>query len=222
MMDPTTSSVDHHHRGSDVATSASAADPRAVERDALLHRLLDSVKQCQIRFGKKSVHPATTTTATTTATTTLATEAEAQVICLLTNLEATLSHGLKPPPSLSSSLGGIFSSATSSSSTDNSLGGGAGGRLSFWPFLKTFLGSDELARFDNGGVVTDLGKGRAWLRTALNENSLERYFYSLVNDSEKIKVRAGELRGRICRLGFIQVSLTPFFFPPINISLYLH
>ena len=46
-----------------------------------------------------------------------------------------------------------------------------------------------MIRFDgSGGVSTDVGRGRAWLRTAINENTLERYFYSLVNEGERIKV----------------------------------
>lgn len=176
------------------------ADPRGSERDSLLLRLLDSVKQCQIRFGKKQT---VTTSSTPTpeaaapassTTTTLATEAEAQVICLLTNLEAALCHGLKQTSSSSAlSLGGIFSTSSTSEQSRNTNGGGGGGggnRPTFWPFIRTFLGADDLARFDGGGgtATTDFGRGRAWIRTALNENTLERYFYSLVNDAERIKV----------------------------------
>ena len=167
------------------AKSSSAADHRAAERESLLVRLLDSVKQCQIRFGKK-----TTTTINSTATTALATEAEAQVICLLTNLEAALSHGLKLYPSSGGAssgrpLGGLFSSSSSEFGASSS-----GGRPTFWAFVRTFLGPDELIRFDTSGcgVSTDVGRSRAWLRTAINENTLERYFYSLVNEGERIKV----------------------------------
>ena len=181
------------------ATAAPASDPRASERDSLLLRLLDSVKQCQIRFGKKQTVTSSSTPTSeagapvASTTTTLATEAEAQVICLLTNLEAALSHGLKQTSSSSAlSLGGIFSSSSASEQSRNPNGGGGGGanRPTFWPFVRTFLGADDLARFDGGGgtVTTDLGRGRAWIRTALNENTLERYFYSLVNDVERIKV----------------------------------
>ena len=160
---------------------STSVDPRATERHSLLLRLLDSVKQCQIRFGKK---PTIVLNTTTTTTTTLATEAEAQVICLLTNLEAALSHGLKPIPTGNTRpLGGLFSSSSESG------GASSGGRPTFWAFVRTFLGSDELIRFDgSGGVSTDVGRGRAWLRTAINENTLERYFYSLVNEGERIKV----------------------------------
>lgn len=161
----------------------STVDPHAAERDSLLVRLLDSVKQCQIRFGKKSAL-SPTSTATAASSTALATEAEAQVICLLTNLEAALSHGLRQNLSGSSRpLGGLFSSSDSAASSSS------GARPTFWHFIRAFLGPDELVRFDgnNSGVSTDLGRGRAWLRTTINENTLERYFYSLVNDREKIK-----------------------------------
>ena len=167
-----------------------AVDPRAAERESLLHRLLDSVKQCQVRFGKKT----TTTTNLSEVgppTAKLATEAEAQVICLLTNLEAALCHGLKQSGSTSLSLGGLFSSS-SNDHPHNSSSSASSSRLpssTFWPFVRTFLGADESARFDvSAGVTTDYGRGRVWLRTALNENSLERYFYSLVNDVERQKV----------------------------------
>ena len=167
--------------------TGSAPDPRSVERDSLLHRLLDSVKQCQIRFGKKTQGSSALSTMATTAT--LATENEAQVMCLLTYLETALGHGLKQPTGAASlSLGGLFSAAASGAEATRQAM--TVSRPSFWPFVKAFLGPDELARFDGGGgVTTDWGRSRSWLRTALNENLLERYFYTLVNDEEKLRVR---------------------------------
>ena len=52
----------------------------AQERQHLLDRLLDAVKQCQVRFGGR---------------TELATDSDSRVSCLCAQLEAVLVHGLK-------------------------------------------------------------------------------------------------------------------------------
>lgn len=51
-----------------------------IDRQNLLDRLLDAVKQCQVRFGGKSE---------------LATDQDSRVSCLCAQFEIILSHGLK-------------------------------------------------------------------------------------------------------------------------------
>lgn len=45
----------------------------------------------------------------------------------------------------------------------------------FWPFVKKHLTKHEQERYAVlKHIWTDIGRGRAWLRSALNERSLER------------------------------------------------
>lgn len=52
----------------------------------------------------------------------------------------------------------------------------------FWHFVRDFLTKHERDRYEQlKQIYTDTGKGRAWLRSALNEKSLERYMLSLTD-----------------------------------------
>ena len=62
--------------------SLTMAQPASADRQNLLDRLLDAVKQCQVRFGGRSE---------------LATDADSRVSCLCAQFEAVLQHGLKKP-----------------------------------------------------------------------------------------------------------------------------
>lgn len=128
-----------------------------IERQNLLDRLLDAVKQCQVRFGGK---------------TELATDGDSRVICLLTQLEAVFQHGFKK----------------SRVSAFRQVGQAAGivkldPDSAFWSFVKAHLGKLDLDRFlELQKATTDAGRGRAWLRSSLNEHSLERYFHNMLLD----------------------------------------
>ena len=51
----------------------------------------------------------------------------------------------------------------------------------FWHYVKEFLTKHEAERFLNlKNINTESGRGRAWLRAALNEHSLERYMHMLI------------------------------------------
>lgn len=53
--------------------------------------------------------------------------------------------------------------------------------LTFWPCIKERLTWHEQERFTVlRKVCTDYGRGRAWLRAALNERSLERHLHSIL------------------------------------------
>lgn len=144
----------------------SGDEPYANERQSLQTRLLDAVKQCQVRFGGR---------------TELATDSDARVSCLCSAWETVLLHGLRGNPKAISALlqvteitglnkvTGIFTEKTAEKDT------------AFWGYVKEILTKHEAERFQNlKNIQTDSGRGRSWLRASLNEHSLERYMHMLV------------------------------------------
>lgn len=137
-------------------------------RQTLLSDLLSSVKQCQIRFGGKSE---------------LATESEEVVAKLCSRLEAVLCHGLKAVNNHSSLrqvsevVGGLLAAPS-----------GPAPPPSHWNYVKLYLNKHELERYMLlRAVNTDAGRGRAWLRSALNEHSLEKYTHMLISDQARLE-----------------------------------
>ncbi|TNN04107.1 hypothetical protein fugu_001136 [Takifugu bimaculatus] len=103
------------------------------KRQHLLERLLDAVKQCQIRFGGRKE---------------IATDSDSRLPVLSSKNE---------------------------------------GDLTFWFYVKEHLNRHELQRFYSlRHISSELGRGRAWLRCALNEHSLERYLHSLLADRPRL------------------------------------
>uniref|UniRef100_A0A1B6EX13 Sorting nexin-29 n=1 Tax=Cuerna arida TaxID=1464854 RepID=A0A1B6EX13_9HEMI len=124
--------------------------------------LLHSVKLCQIRFGGR---------------TELATELDPHVVDVCNRLEAVLSHGLRTkalPKKNHSTIKQV---------TELVLGGnGQEPVVVFWHFVRDFLTKHERDRYEQlKQIYTDNGRGRAWLRSALNEKSLERYMLCLID-----------------------------------------
>ncbi|KAK2569051.1 Sorting nexin-29 [Acropora cervicornis] len=102
------------------------------ERQHLLDRLLDAVKQCQLRFGGK---------------TELASDGDSRQV---------------------GQVAGIVKLDCESG---------------FWSFVKVHLGKLEEERFLSLQKATsDAGRGRAWLRSSLNERSLEKYFHHMLGN----------------------------------------
>lgn len=65
--------------------------------------------------------------------------------------------------------------------------------LAFWPFVKKHLTKHEQERYAVlKHVWTDTGRCRAWLRSALNERSLERYFHTVLSDAELLNTHYEE------------------------------
>ncbi|TKC43787.1 hypothetical protein EI555_001472 [Monodon monoceros] len=57
----------------------------------------------------------------------------------------------------------------------------------FWFYVKEVLSKHELQRFYAlRHIASDVGRGRAWLRCALNEHSLERYLHMLLADHSRL------------------------------------
>ncbi|XP_041671393.1 sorting nexin-29 isoform X1 [Cheilinus undulatus] len=134
------------------------------KRQHLLERLLDAVKQCQIRFGGRKE---------------IATDSDSRVICLCAQFEAVLQHGLRKSRGLALTAAALKQAAGFSSKTE--------AELTFWFYVKEHLNRHELQRFYSlRQISSELGRGRAWLRCALNEHSLERYLHTLLADRPRL------------------------------------
>ena len=97
----------------------------------------------------------------------MAVEEDEAVSQLCRSLEAVFHHGLK---------GGITASMGFSSS-----------QPSFWRFIKNHLGRQDIERYLMlKNITSDLGRGRAWLRAALNERTLERHMHSFLSSGPTI------------------------------------
>ena len=135
-------------------------------RQELLDGVLSAAKSCQNKFGKR---------------TELATDSNEEIKILCTKLEMIFLHGLK---SASSSLGlAVLKNVKDlvSGTTESGSGG-------VWRIVRTILNRHEFDRFSGlKNVTTDTGRGRAWLRSALNEQSLEKYFYMLLGDEIRLR-----------------------------------
>ncbi|CAJ0967190.1 unnamed protein product [Ranitomeya imitator] len=101
------------------------------------------------------------------------------VICLCAQFEAVLQHGLKRSRGLALTAAAIKQAAGFSSKTET--------EPVFWVYVKEILNKHELQRFYAlKNISTDIGRGRAWLRCALNEHSLERYVHMLLADPNRL------------------------------------
>ncbi|KAM9305547.1 sorting nexin-29 [Gastrophryne carolinensis] len=147
-----------------LTTSTARLQNNDLKRQFLMERLLDAVKQCQIRFGGRKE---------------IASDSDSRVICLCAQFEAVLQHGLKRSRGLALTAAAIKQAAGFSSKTETDP--------VFWVYVKEVLSKHELQRFYAlKNITTDVGRGRAWLRCALNEHSLERYVHMLLGDSTKL------------------------------------
>lgn len=63
------------------------------------------------------------------------------------------------------------------------------GKPTFWSCVTNILSGHERDRYNSlQNVKTNLGKGRSWLRSALNERSLERYLNTLICNEELLNL----------------------------------
>ncbi|KAH7948731.1 hypothetical protein HPB49_001426 [Dermacentor silvarum] len=100
-------------------------DTSPSDRQILLSRLLDAVKQCQIRFGGRKE---------------LATESDSRVVNLCTQFEAVLQHGMKKSKGLSSirQVSEIVKGLNLWNSDSDYV---------FWHYVRTHLTKHELERY---------------------------------------------------------------------------
>eukprot|EP00731_Ephydatia_muelleri_P028580 Em0020g224a len=129
-------------------------------RQNLLDRLLDGVKQCQVYYGAGQE---------------IAVEVEPRVSTLCTEWEAVLTHGLYR----AKERGNLVRPASQQSKDSASC---------LWPLAKLCISPEEEAHFLSlSHVKTDVGRGRAWLRKALNERTMERYLHSIASQEEALR-----------------------------------
>ena len=153
----------------------SDSDPRGLgvsagdRRQELLDGVLAAVKTCQTRFGQRAE---------------LATDSCPEVGVLCVKLEMAILHGLKTTGS--SNLGmAVFRNVKDLVSNGFGSSDSAGG---LWRIVRTVLNKHECERFAGlKNVTSDSGRGRAWLRSALNEQSLEKYCYILLGDNIRLR-----------------------------------
>ncbi|XP_032896193.1 sorting nexin-29 [Amblyraja radiata] len=135
-------------------------------RQSLLERLLDAVKQCQIRFGGRKE---------------IASDADSRVICLCAQFETVLQHGLRRSKGLALTAAAFKQAAGFANKTET--------EPVYWYYVREHMNKHELQRYCSlRNITTDIGRGRAWLRSALNEHSLERYMHMLLGDGNQLSV----------------------------------
>lgn len=146
-------------------------DTHVHERQNLLTRLLDAVKQCQVRFGGR---------------TELAADADSRVSCLCSAWEAVLQHGIKQSSKAFQALKQV-TEITGLNKVSDVIADITGKEVEpeYWLYVKEHLTKHEQDRFFTlKQIHTDVGRGRAWLRASLNEHSLERYMHMLLESDE--------------------------------------
>ncbi|XP_046854976.1 sorting nexin-29-like [Xenia sp. Carnegie-2017] len=126
-----------------------------ITKQAIIDRLLDGVKQCQVRFGS---------------TTELASEKDSRISCLCEQWNIVLQFGIKSTKKINSLRQVLMRSE---------------GQSVFWLFIKEHLSSSEIKTYNSlPNVMTDVGRAQAWLRSSLNEQSLEKYLHSFIGHKQ--------------------------------------
>lgn len=60
--------------------------------------------------------------------------------------------------------------------------------VTLWPLAKLCVSAEDLVRFSKlSQVTTELGRGRAWLRAAINERTLENYMHTVLGQEEQLQ-----------------------------------
>ena len=117
-------------------------------------KLVDSIKDLQADFGEGNPEKPI--------------ENNEQTHALVTAIEAIFIHGLK----------GQSSRAVKASSNHRQLP-----EPNFWTFVLVFSHKEMINCIDKlSAVTTDIGKGRAWIRLALNEEGLVSYLKTMCSD----------------------------------------
>ena len=89
----------------------------------------------------------------------------------------------------------------------------------FWFYVKEVLSKHELPRFYSlRHIASDVGRGRAWLRCALNEHSLQRYLHMLLADRSRLRYPGWASAGRGSRALGIAESDCPGLHPSLPIG----
>lgn len=130
-----------------------------VHKQTLLNRLLDATRECQTQYSTKKE---------------IMTGTNSCVSCVCRQFEDVFNHGLKQKPVVSGIA--TIQNVTGIQLVDQQ-------DVVFWHCVQRQLTRHELDRYNKlKYITTDVGKGRAWLRSALNEHCLERVFQMILSD----------------------------------------
>ncbi|XP_032777046.1 sorting nexin-29 isoform X1 [Daphnia magna] len=152
-------------------------------RDELIKIIRENVQNCEKKFGGKTL---------------LATEAEQSVIRVINGFELILQDGLKVKNGVNlKSINLNVNSFSLRHVTElvsnginmvmNPIGQSDQNLPVFWHFVRNHLTRHEQERYYHiQNITTDYGRGRAWLRSAINEHSLDRYLRMLFSDENLI------------------------------------
>lgn len=154
-------------------TQAPPAPSNRLTGAAILKSLLFAVRELHTAFSNRNV---------------VATETDPCVCRVCDLLDSVLSHGLKQPP-LTAHTAATALLQNVADRVAEVVSGAPFVQLqpsvTFWSFALPYLTSHERERFCTlQNVATDVGRGRALLRAALNERSLERYMLVWLNAPE--------------------------------------
>ncbi|KAI1296678.1 Sorting nexin-29 [Halotydeus destructor] len=148
---------------------------QTVERQKLVSNLLEAAKECLARFGGRSE---------------LATELDGRVMKLCTAIEDIFSHGLKSNRNLLKATKNAIVKGLTKGMVTSSTSELPSDCVTFWHMIKLFLNKHEVDRFSVlKHVNSDIGRGRAWIRSTLNEKSLERYMLIILEDQNSVNIR---------------------------------
>lgn len=148
------------------------------KKHEISERLRKAIEECSKRFsGRKE----------------LASEDDASVVELCESLEEAFQYGLRPQQQ--TQLNFVVSAASlfqnmqeiviGSSSNKSSSTLSASTESCFWDFCQNFLTPHEKERFDKlKQVWTKWGKGRSFIRSSLNEHSLQRYLLTWLSEQK--------------------------------------
>lgn len=147
----------------------------------IFKRLQKAIEKCSKRFGGRKE---------------LASESDHDIAELCDCLEEMLQYGLKPQQetqlnfvvSAASLFQNMHEIVTGSSSSKTSSTLSASTESSFWEFCQKFLTPHEKERFEKlKQVWTNQGKGRSFVRAALNEHSLQRYILTWLSEYQILR-----------------------------------
>lgn len=64
--------------------------------------------------------------------------------------------------------------------------------VSLWPLARLCVSTEDLLRFTRlTHATSELGRGRAWLRAAINERTLENYMHTALAHEEELRSAVG-------------------------------
>ncbi|XP_067624642.1 uncharacterized protein [Eurosta solidaginis] len=144
-------------------------------REDIFKRLQECAEKCKLNFsGRKE----------------LATEKDDNVAELCEALEEAFSYGMRQQQSLVTvTAASLFQNMHEIVTGNISNMQGTSGNVTFWDFCQKHLTAHERERYMQlNHVWTKCGRGRAFIRATLNENSLQRYLLTWLDAEDDLRL----------------------------------